>query len=258
MKRRFFLIVLGFFSLIFLVYAINTLTEGFRVVASTSIMVDDTSRGVLTPDCKGITNSGSNDIFVPTKSQSEWAAFLANYPASVTVGDCGIWSSYIVVNSGSCDFAGSSFGSPQTVGSKCAPVGSKNTYAVTISCVQCWKLTSQSTCEANGCFWEPPGDCIGGTSYRVETREQTCNAITYSWKTGGWSSCNVGGNECGSGTQTRSVWCERSDGQNMGTSCDVYPGCSCASKPTTSQSCTLSCPFGRACIAGTCESCPLC
>jgi hypothetical protein len=61
---------------------------------------------------------------------------------------------------------------------------------------------------------------------------QTC--ITYSWVTGGWSSCTK---TCGGGTQSRSVICMRSDGI---TSVDSY--CT-GTKPATVQSCnTQNCP----------------
>ncbi|MDD5589778.1 MAG: hypothetical protein PHQ47_01215 [Candidatus Portnoybacteria bacterium] len=56
---------------------------------------------------------------------------------------------------------------------------------------------------------------------------------SYSWYTSDWSSCSP---SCGPGTQTRTVYCQRNDGANMGTICGIYPGCECP-MPETSQSC---------------------
>lgn len=52
--------------------------------------------------------------------------------------------------------------------------------------------------------------------------------FSYSWYTSGWSSCS---NSCGSGTQSRTVYCRRSDGAQVS---DSY--CS-GSKPARSQNC---------------------
>lgn len=52
---------------------------------------------------------------------------------------------------------------------------------------------------------------------------------SYSWQEGAWGSCSV---TCGGGTQTRSVWCQRSDGVSVE---DAF--CDAGSKPTASQNC---------------------
>lgn len=52
---------------------------------------------------------------------------------------------------------------------------------------------------------------------------------SYGWATGDWSQCSA---TCGGGTQTRTVTCQRNDGQNVeGTFCDAV------SKPASSQEC---------------------
>lgn len=51
---------------------------------------------------------------------------------------------------------------------------------------------------------------------------------SYNWQTSGWSGCSA---SCGGGTQTRSVWCQRSDGQTVS-------GSYCAgATPASSQAC---------------------
>ncbi len=61
---------------------------------------------------------------------------------------------------------------------------------------------------------------------------------TYTWAAGGWSGCSQ---SCGGGSQTRSVWCRRSDGANMGDT-SSYPGCEWYSRPGDGQQCnTQSC-----------------
>ena len=62
--------------------AINTEATGFRINSGDSTDVDVHS------DCLNVSNSSSNDIFIPTKSALEWTTFQSNLPASVTTGPC--------------------------------------------------------------------------------------------------------------------------------------------------------------------------
>jgi hypothetical protein len=39
-------------------------------------------------ECKRVTNDGFYDIFVPTKTSTEWSEFRANYPAGIILGEC--------------------------------------------------------------------------------------------------------------------------------------------------------------------------
>ncbi len=51
----------------------------------------------------------------------------------------------------------------------------------------------------------------------------------YSWQTGGWGSCSA---SCGNGSQSRSVWCRRSDGSTVS---DSYCG---GGRPSSSTGCS--------------------
>jgi hypothetical protein len=71
--------------------------------------------------------------------------------------------------------------------------------------------------------------CGAGKPQMVEacTSYATC---TYAWRSGDWGAC---ANACGGSSQSRSVWCERSDGTSVDAS-----NCGSASRPNDSQSCT--------------------
>ena len=40
--------------------------------------------------CKEVTNGGSKDIFIPTKTQAEWESFINNAPSEISLSECGI------------------------------------------------------------------------------------------------------------------------------------------------------------------------
>ncbi len=79
------------------------------------------------------------------------------------------------------------------------------------------------------------GPCVDG-----HCESGSCVSWIYSWQTDAWSSCSV---SCGGGVQTRSVWCERDDGQSVADS--FCP----PSKPATNQSCNT-----QACCTSSCVS----
>ncbi len=72
------------------------------------------------------------------------------------------------------------------------------------------------------------------------TSEQVCNtqacASTYSWLAGAWSSCSK---SCGSGVQTRSISCQRDDGQFVNASFCT------ATRPVESQACNTQTCVGQ-------------
>jgi hypothetical protein len=75
--KKYFLIFL-FISLIpGFTFAINQVLEGFRI-SSTPVTID--AHGV----CQVVASTGSNDLFVPTKTVSEWQAFRDNRPLGET------------------------------------------------------------------------------------------------------------------------------------------------------------------------------
>jgi hypothetical protein len=66
-------------------FAINTVSEGFRINKSNTTATID-AHGV----CAAPTNNSStNDYFVPTATLAEWASFRSNPPQGVTIGSCG-------------------------------------------------------------------------------------------------------------------------------------------------------------------------
>ncbi|KPA15798.1 A disintegrin and metalloproteinase with thrombospondin motifs 9-like isoform, partial [Candidatus Magnetomorum sp. HK-1] len=104
------------------------------------------------------------------------------------------------------------------------------------SCTYSWKTGNWGNCGSNcqqtRTVWCERSDgtqsndsnCSG--SKPTTSQNCTSGSCTYSWKTGNWGNC---GSDC---KQTRTVWCERSDGTQSNDS-----NCS-GSKPTTSQNCT--------------------
>lgn len=110
------------------------------------------------------------------------------------------------------------------------------------------------------------GACSGtGTCSVTMSSAKSADAVfvivyTYSWFTPTeWSGCSVA---CGGGTQTKTAYCKRNDGVNMGSTCGAYQGCECPTPTPQSQSCNpQACPtcgaleqyyyFGGAGIADT-------
>ena len=73
------------------VFAINTVDEWWKIISNTSTKID------VHNVCRVIGNSGSSDLFIPTKTVWEWASFRANKPTEAKeylwAGQC--WSTYI-------------------------------------------------------------------------------------------------------------------------------------------------------------------
>ena len=66
-----------------LVFAINSISDGWRVDSGTTMQVTDASW-----TCHKITNSSSTPCFVPTKTLAEWNAFASHLPSGVSNGSC--------------------------------------------------------------------------------------------------------------------------------------------------------------------------
>ncbi len=121
----------------------------------------------------------------------------------------------------------------------CSKAGSVCKSSACLGVTYAWKTSSFGSCSAP-CFgtWSRTVWCersdgtkvsdslCGGT--KPATSESCNTSCTYSWKSGSWGTCSK---KCDGGTQTRSVWCERSDKTKAGDSL-----CSGA-KSATSQSC---------------------
>ena len=81
MKKIILSIALFVLLWVWVIYAINTLTEGFKITHSwVKIEVYN--------DCKNAKVNSWPDVFVPTGSEDEWNAFKNNKPSSVELTDC--------------------------------------------------------------------------------------------------------------------------------------------------------------------------
>jgi hypothetical protein len=104
-------------------------------------------------------------------------------------------------------------------------------------------------CGGSQCVNQGHRDCLGdcveesnkpsGDSCTKNSKAGLCNGagvcFTYGWHiigdfSGSCSTC------CGGGIKTRTVYCRRDDGTNMGYACGVYPGCNCPA-PSKTQAC---------------------
>ena len=94
--------------------------------------------------------------------------------------------------------------------------------------------TRTATCRRSDGVDLPDAYCAGLTKPPTSTDCNTQPCYTYGWQAGAWSDCS---NACGSGTQTRSTGCYRSDGAQVSAS---Y--CS-GGAPASTQSCTATCEY---------------
>lgn len=67
------------------VSATLTAADSYRVTHGTNQNIDEHS------NCRNVTNNfaGGNDLFVPTKTSTEWTTFYSNPPAGVSIASCG-------------------------------------------------------------------------------------------------------------------------------------------------------------------------
>jgi len=96
-------------------------------------------------------------------------------------------------------------------------------------------------------------------TFNAKSLQQLINdgtlCTTYSWITSGWSSNGA----CPTTTFTRTVYCKRDDGTNMGTTCGTYSGCSCPTPATsTTTTCTWSQSSSSRCGCLSIQDTPLC
>ena len=94
--------------------------------------------------------------------------------------------------------------------------------------------TRDVTCRRSDGVDLPDAYCAGITKPATATACNTQSCYAYAWQAGDWSNCS---NACGSGTQTRSTGCYRSDGAQVSAS---Y--CSGAA-PAGSIACNAACEW---------------
>jgi hypothetical protein len=84
-RLKIFLLTIAFATFgLFITYAIDTVSEGWRVDHGAT-------KNVTGADavCKKVTNAhASNDYFIPTASTTEWTAFQNNLPLGVSLNSC--------------------------------------------------------------------------------------------------------------------------------------------------------------------------
>lgn len=84
-NKRFFIFLFCLAVVVFsigVIYAINNTGEGYRVISGEPKIID--AWGV----CKKVVKNTVVDIFVPTRTDTEWANFRNNLPAGVTLDEC--------------------------------------------------------------------------------------------------------------------------------------------------------------------------
>jgi len=198
MKKKIFqpkillFIVLSILIFAGVVFAINTISTGYRLNKATIMQVRSPSA------CYQATNTGStNDYFVPTKTSAELTSFVSNHPGDVTLVSCsslppriagwlgkvnqhtapnGVWtvdsdcsSGYELMDTAPerityCrKFNSETITSPtyatETIttwtGGGCVGLytGTKQSY----KCTLCSEYYSLSTCTSAGCYWHSYG-----------------------------------------------------------------------------------------------------
>lgn len=82
LSTRVFRIIL-LLPLVFLTSGIDSVSSGFRLIKGSTKAIQ--AHGV----CRKVSNnSASKDFFIPTKSSSEWSAFLSKLPSEITTSNC--------------------------------------------------------------------------------------------------------------------------------------------------------------------------
>lgn len=82
-KKLIFFVVILIVLVGGLVFALNTVSTGFRTNKSTYMQVNAWS------NCYQVNNTGSvNDYFIPTATSTEWSAFRTNKPSDVSLTAC--------------------------------------------------------------------------------------------------------------------------------------------------------------------------
>lgn len=249
-----------------IIYALDSYNSGYRLDQEVLTVHYGDASGTTSPttSCWKLTNTGSNDYFIPTKTSAEMAAFIANKPADVTYASavqdetCTAWAS-CSVNDATCanqnrcagtlsgvetctsciaaqcgGSTGACAADPCSVTCTSGACGSGEA-CIGISCVACSSLCSSysGSYYCGTTFWlSPPCSgtscsgtaCIPATSVSCGTTYTACG-------------CNVVGQLCGSGTCTV---------------CSSGGGCSC----TTTTQCSY--PYGAPMGTTTCWSSPGC
>lgn len=112
--------------ILFLIYLFSLncfAVDGYVIPAAGSEDIDEHG------DCQQIVNTATNDIFVPTKTNTEWQSFQSNKPTFITVNTCpaagGTWNAGEACNGSvapACPGGVAPAGACSPVGSMCSIV----------------------------------------------------------------------------------------------------------------------------------------
>jgi len=187
------------------------------------------------PACGGSACSGSSEQYVNCGTVnggwSDWSSWS-------NVGSCGSFQACKQKQDHSKTCTNPS---PACGGSACSGPSTETQYLDCGAVNGGWSSCSNS-CGSGTKTCTNPSPACGGSACSGINSCTDYSGCTYSWQANvSWSSCNSA-SECGAGTQTRNVWCQRSDGTIVA---DNY--CS-GTKPATSQICT------KLCDSGTCQN----
>lgn len=210
-KKLIFFVVILIVLVGGLVFALNTVSTGFRTNKSTYMQVNAWS------NCYQVNNTGSaNDYFIPTATSTEWSAFRTNKPSDVSLTACSSMPPRIAVWAGKVTKYTDSNGAwtqdcstgytegqsnttlcrvffPETISTSfhsyewifnwtaggCS--GSSDSPKPTVRCILCTDYGDYSSCTGAGCKWHSYNtDCSVDDCWTYSS-ETPCSAAGCYW-----------------------------------------------------------------------------
>lgn len=149
--------------------------------------------------CKKVTNSGSQDIFIPTNTSNEWSLFITNRPSYVLLNDCVINLVYNIHTDIQCSSSGG------TVVDDGA--GNKMCKYTAVSCPSGWTQYNNWSTTINASSSYNNGTCTttnSATGRGVPIYRATCglSPVTCSVTGHTWNNTGIESNSCSGGGAT--------------------------------------------------------